>query len=270
VKPVKYVFVVLAFRTGRDIPAFVQSVASKFDSYRIVVVNSFFSQQSLEEIAEIAKENDCDFIPIENKGYGYGNNVGIKYAQEHYDYEYLIVANADIEIQKADLSCLDPDVVNAPLIRTMTGKKQNPYWACRNKLGEWLIFRGFKNHSRLCLIMGQGMNKVIRELMMFCFLHSKRQRSRVYAAHGSFLIFPKTILERISPVFDENMFLYYEEAFLARKLRQMGIGIVLQKGISILHFEDGSTKGSNLDLSPYARESFLYYYSTGSRSRSLR
>lgn len=259
-KKYKLIFVVLAFRTGQDIPGFIKSISSKIDDYRIIIVNSFYSEESLEEIHDIAVNHGCDFVPVDNKGYGYGNNKGIEYAQEHYDYDYLIVCNADIEIQKMDLAVLSPDKLNAPMITTITGKMQNPYWAHRNKLGEWLIYQGHRRRSRMSMILGQGINKLIREGFLFRFLHSNRQTANIYAAHGSFLIFPKQLIEQLQPVFDEKMFLYYEEAFLSNRLHRNNIGIVLHKGISILHYEDGSTKGSNLDLSHYASNSFLYYY----------
>ncbi len=259
-KKYKYVFIVLAFRTGRDIPGFIKTLSSKFDDYKVVVVNSYYNEESLAEIRDIAFENDCDFIPIENKGYGYGNNQGIKYALENYNFDYLIVCNADIEVQKWDVGELPSEKVSAPMITTINGKKQNPYWAKSNKFGDWLIYKGHKNQSRLFMFLGQGMNKLIREIYLLSFAKSRKRVSRIYAAHGSFLIFPRKIVDRIAPVFDENMFLYYEEAYLAKKLHRNNIEIELQKDISILHYEDGSTKGSNIDLSKHASQSYIYYY----------
>lgn len=267
-KKYKYIFVVLAFRTGQDIPGFINSLSTKIDDYKVIVVNSFFSEESLAEIREISEKNGCDFLPVPNKGYGFGNNKGIAYAELHYDYDYIIVCNADIEIQKFNAEALSPDKINAPIITTFNGKEQNPYWVHRNTIGEWLIYQGHKYQSRLCKIIGQGMNKLIREIFLFCFMRSKKKSTKIYAAHGSFIVFPKQLLEQLQPIFDENMFLYYEEAFLANMLHEKNIEITLQKEISILHHEDGSTKGSHLDTSPYKKKSYIYYYETYRRHLS--
>ena len=258
---VKCVFIILTYRTGQDIPGFVNSIPPEIrQNSRIIVVDSFFSEEAVASIKIIAEENGCDFLSVPNNGYGYGNNRGIEYANNHYDYEYAIVCNADIEIKQADFSLLSSEAVNAPMITTVNGKNQNPYFAVRNTFAEWLIYQGHVRQSRLFMILGQGMNKVIRELFLVLFRLSCRANSKIYAAHGSFLIFPRKVIDVIFPVFDEQMFLYYEEAYLANKLYKNKIDIVLHKAISILHYEDGSTKGSNIDLSPYSTKSYRYYY----------
>lgn len=48
----------------------------------------------------IAKKLGCSFINVENKGYGFGNNRGIEYANKYFDYEFLIVSDPNIIIKK--------------------------------------------------------------------------------------------------------------------------------------------------------------------------
>lgn len=39
---------------------------------------------------------------VENKGYSYGNNRGIEYCHNNYEYDYIIISNPDIIIKKFD------------------------------------------------------------------------------------------------------------------------------------------------------------------------
>ena len=257
----KFVFIILAFRTGNDIPSFLQSLSEKLkEPYKVIVVNSFYSDESLNEIRNVARVCNCDFIPIENKGYGYGNNRGIDFALAHYKFDFLVVCNADIELKSFKYGDLHVDKLNAPMITTITGKKQNPYFAIRNPLSAWLIYHGHKKKSKVLLLAGRGINKIIRETFLFIFNHSDKREAMIYAAHGSFLIFPCGLLKVLQPVFDENMFLFCEEDCLANKLYKMESGIVLHKDIAILHYEDGSTKGSNIDTSSFGSKSYIYFY----------
>lgn len=256
----KYVFVVLVYRTAEDIYDFANSLHRNIDDYKVIIVNSYMDKHSEHRIKEIATELDYDFFSIENKGYGYGNNRGVEYARNHYDYDYLIISNADVVIEKFDANGLPvSNAVVGPKLITIEGKHQNPYWAIENKTMEKMIYTGLSKKSRLNMVIAQGVNKIIREI----YLKFKKNVSiayKVYAVHGAFVIFTKDVIERIYPIYDENMFLYYEEAYLANRLKQMGIGRFYYSQIYVRHKEDGSTKGLNVNLNCHAVDSFVYYY----------
>lgn len=256
----KYVFVVLVYRVAEDLYDFANSLHRNIDEYKVIIVNSFLNKESESRIKEIATELDCDFFTIKNKGYGYGNNRGVEYAKNHYNYEYLIISNADVVIEKFDINGLpSSNAVVGPKLITIKGKHQNPYWAIENKPMEKLIYTGLSKKFRLNMVIAQGINKTIREVFLK-FTKNVSTAYKVYAVHGAFIIFTKDVVERIYPIYDENMFLYYEEAYLANRLKQMGVGRFYYPQICIRHKEDGSTKGLNTDLSCHAVDSFVYYY----------
>ena len=257
----KFIFVILTYRTGSDIPLFLDSINNNIDaSFKVIVVNSYYDEESLKEIELLAKNNDCDFLPIENKGYSYGNNYGIQYALSTYSFDYLVISNSDLVVNEFDESSLPNDGIVGPLITTAKGKKQNPYFAINNKISDWFIYKYYKNSQFVYLLIGQGLNKIIRELFLLLFSVSRINIKKVYALHGSFIIIPQSIIDELVPVFDDNMFLFYEEAYLGKKMNSLGMPCYLTKSISVTHFEDGSTKGSLIDLSPYYKESYLYYF----------
>ena len=75
-----YIAVILVYRNVEDLVECIDSIREKIYSCRIVVVNSYFDDESLNKIKTVAENKDCDFIGIENRGYGYGNNKGIEFA----------------------------------------------------------------------------------------------------------------------------------------------------------------------------------------------
>ena len=73
-------------------------------------------------------------------------------------------------------------------------------------------------------------------------------------------MFPKSVFEKLGLIYDENMFLFSEEAYLAHLFANANIKTVLTKYIEILHKEDGSMKLSKIDEDGEGRKSIIYYY----------
>ena len=122
-----FIFIVLVYRNTKDLKDF-------FDSYnlansKVIVVNSFYDKESESDFKKIAEANNADFLSVPNKGYGAGNNRGVDFALAHYDFKYLVISNADICIEKMDLSafCGFKEGIYAPSIHTLSGKQQNPH-----------------------------------------------------------------------------------------------------------------------------------------------
>lgn len=260
---VKYVFVILVYRNTDDIIELIKSIQAKVSDYKIIIVNSYYDNASLEAFEKIAQEYSCDFLNVENRGYGYGNNRGFELATQKYNFDFIILSNPDIEIEEFSDSTLDSlnDHLIGPQVTTSTGKSQNPYWATRNKLCEYLVYLGYKKRSRILFYTGVALNKLIRECYLKITQIIGKDTFRVYALHGSFIIFPKKVIKQISsPVYDENIFLFSEEADLAHKLRSKHIKSVATRAIKVHHKEDGSMGIAKIDERSEARKSVIYYY----------
>lgn len=263
---IKYAVIALVYRNSKDLPPFIDNARRMLESCRIVVVDSFYSEEASAEIRRIAELNGCDYLSVENRGYGAGNNTGISYALRTFAFDYLIVCNNDLTIDRFDDSDLTENAVYGPLITTLGGKHQNPLFAVRCKFSEKLLYRGFSTKDKMALLVGFGLNKVLRELNYFKFMHGRERTEEVHAIHGAFFVVPYALLERHfsdGRLFDENMFLYYEEAYMGVLLERMGIPVRITKDISITHFEDGSTRGLT-DYNPTDIEasSYRYFYET--------
>ena len=258
----KYIAVVLVYRNVVDLNECVKSMQKKITSLKIIVINAFYDNESMEAIRNVAEANNCIFINTENKGYSYGNNIGIGYAREHYSYDYIIISNPDIRIRQFDDSVIDKNMqygIVAPKIIAASGKHQNPMKASRSRLSEKLIYYGFKNNQKIVFLCGVAINKFNR---IICLNKHKYDQDPypIYAAHGSFVIITKDTIEKIYPVYDENMFLFAEEDVLAFKAEKAGIRIGQFDSIIIDHKEDGSMSLSNISTDGELKKSNMYYF----------
>lgn len=100
-----FVFIVQVYRNTEDLEDFFHSLG--VPNAKVIVVNSFYDEASESDFRKLTVQYAADFISVPNKGYGAGNNVGVKHAQKHYSFKYLIISNADIKIEKLNVAQLE-------------------------------------------------------------------------------------------------------------------------------------------------------------------
>lgn len=237
----KYIFVVLVYKNIEVLCDFFKTLTVK-DS-KVIVVNSYFDEESLKQCRIVAESNSADFIPIENKGFGYGNNVGTKYAMEHYEYDYLILSNSDIHVNVIEaLGKLEEDTaVIAPYTHLPEGKVQNPNIPWRINCLFELLKKAYDTDSRIRLAIPHIMTRLSREFFKVYKLITRKDFYRIYSCHGSFIIFTKKAVDRLYPFFDDRMFLYNEELYLAENCRIKNVPVYYCPQIDVLHLEGAST-----------------------------
>jgi GT2 family glycosyltransferase len=251
------VFVVLVYRNASDLAEFLESLKATCSfAYQVIVVNSYYDDASKDAISKIATDHQCVFLNVPNKGYGTGNNRGIEYARDHFDFTYLVISNPDIIVKQFPLEALknEKPTLYAPSINCKGGRKQNPAIYRDNHLADWLMYRGYKKNHVLVIYMGVIVNHLIRGL----FFHGKAKK--IFECHGSFVIFNRFALEALFPVYDENIFLFCEEADIAFKAQTKGVVSYYCPRVSVYHKEDGSMKISNVNVNKVSQESYAYVY----------
>lgn len=251
---VKYVFVILTYRNVKDLEECVLSIKSKVKDFGIIIVNSFFDETTNRQISVIADEYGCDFLSIPNRGYSFGNNEGIRLAEEKYNYSYLIISNPDISISLFDDANMKGDII-APKIVVASGKMQNPMHIKYNRLSDFLVYYGFKKGRRFFVFFGLGINKVVR-------LFSKiKGDMTIYAAHGSFVILSKDAIHKLNcKPFDDEMFLFAEEMVLAAKAKEKKLTTIYYPQIVIYHKEDGSMGFGDVSINSEMARGNIFYY----------
>lgn len=253
-----FIFVVLVYRNTEDLKEFFASL--NVANSRVVVVNSYYDEKSEKEFHKIAELNGADYISVPNKGYGAGNDRGVQYALAHYDFRYLVISNADITIIKMHRESLDskPIGIYAPSIRTLSGKQQNPHMPFYFSVIDRMKYSFFLKNDWNAIMFFCAINKVFRLLFLGLIRHING--GKVYSAHGAFVIIPKLVLDKIIPLYDENVFLFTEEENLAMNAKSHGIATYFVPEIEVRHKEDGSTSTISDKQREITRESFIAFY----------
>lgn len=259
-----FVFVVLAYRNSSDLEDFFQSLVDVEGTFKVIVVNSYYDDESLRRIKEVSMKYDAAFISAENKGYGTGNNIGIKYAIDNYEFRYITVCNPDILVNKFSAKDFEFDnSVIVPSVICGRGVDQNPFLSRRIALRDKLLYKGYISNSRICLFFATLVTRISKVLFILWKNIFNRNNSpvKVYAGHGSCLIFPYAVIKDHLPIFDENIFLFHEEQDIANRFRKENISFYYCPKIHIYHKEDGS-----MDMVPsrvmegHSKDSFIYVY----------
>ena len=256
----KYLVIILVYKNADDLQECIASFRAHVPNNKIIIVNAFFDDLSKQQIEQIAQENDCDFINIPNKGYSYGNNRGIDYAKEHYQFDYLIISNPDILITQFSTPIPQNVGALAPYIENLNGKSLNPLLAFNCKLSKYCIYQGFKHSCKSLLFLGMGINKIFKVIQRLLKHFQHQTDYPIYAAHGCFVVFPFTTVQKITPLYDENFFLFAEECVIADRLIQHHLQTIYTPQIKIIHKEGGSTKISSFSIHKEMAKANMYYY----------
>lgn len=254
----KIIFIVLVYGNYNDLKRFDASIPFNRDEYKIIVVDSFKDKKSTDIGKKISEEIDADFITVENKGYGSGNNAGIKYAQK-FNFDYLFISNPDVEIESLTLKDIGDNEIVGPKIITDSGKNQNPYYYKKEKIGFSLLKRYVKTNKQLWYYLYLINNKIAKTFQQR-IANKQVKKREVYALHGSFYGMKKETLTKLVPIFDEKMFLYAEEDHIAELAKSKNIKMIYDSNWVIYHHEDGSGSIKNSFKNKIIRKSLQVFF----------
>lgn len=259
VEEYKYIFIVLVYKNIDVLDGFYESI-SNIDSHKVIILDSYYSDEVRAKCRAIAASHESVFLEIPNIGYGAGNNAGIKYAREHYKYDFLIVSNSDIIVKQFDAveNFKGKECIIAPETVMLTGKCQNPsqinipfLYNTYYYLTKW----GYSKDIRFFITLSHALTRSMKILFyLYCGLFRVRT-AKIFAAHGSFFIMTAKAVEKLYPVFCDEMFLYNEETYLAFKSKTFGVPIYYCKDLMVNHLEGASCTGDHWKQWSYYKES---------------
>lgn len=256
------VFVVLVYKNITVLEDFFNTM-SLMQTFKVIVVNSYYDGYSLERCRKVAEVNDADFVDVPNKGYGAGNNIGCNYALSNYDFDFLAVSNSDIIIKNwKGLNVFSGrEVIIAPKTTMLTGKAQNPNIPFHSWLYDWCSTYAYTNNSPKFLTVAHIISRVSRDLYLSIVKIFKLKKIRIFSVHGSFFIISKAALIKITPIFNEKMFMYNEELYLAFRAKAYSVPVYYLPSVSVLHLEGASTNHSGFSWE-MNKQSYLEMIST--------
>lgn len=202
------------------------------DRLEIIVVDN--NSEEKEEMFSFLENKYRDKISLidsgKNGGYGYGNNIGIRSSQAN----KVIVMNPDVRfvfpILKQISEALNHDNVGMLGVDFVDGS--SPYY--------------FK----------RGHSSLFRELFAKYYIWKKKYDANEMYLSGSFLAFDKDAFVKAG-MFDENIFMYSEEADITNRMIQNGYNVIWCPNIKVLHLAHGRTFNPILDK--IRLESGAYY-----------
>ena len=201
----------------------------------VVVDNLSTTVGAFEKLKELENEKVYVIQSDKNGGYNYGNNFGIRFLEEKKEqYDYFVISNPDIDIEeKAIINSLEVLKENsdiAVVAPRMLNKDKNPI---RRSAWKLRTFGLDVIHSTRFL-----------EILFYKKLRSgeslekdyKNEKLEVEAISGAFFIIKNEILKEIG-LFDENVFLFYEEDILAKTLKDKNYKTISLNSESFIHYE---------------------------------
>lgn len=210
-----------------DVPT-TKLLLKNIETYKCIDVILVVDNNSTDNSFNMLKELETDRIRIvntmSNKGYGSAINFGARYLKK-LGIRWSFISNADIVIEDEKVLMQLIDDINdnrawiAPVIKEHNG-----------------ISRGFKVESPLDSILLSIPYFYRKFLPRINYDESYYNKDilPVESLSGCFFLLSLDVLEEVG-YFDENIFLYYEENILSRKIEKTNKQIVLDTRIFVFH-----------------------------------
>ncbi len=189
-----------------------------------------------------------------NGGYGFGHNVGIKNAPEC---EYYLILNPDIEIPNGTIEKLVEFMDSHPDIGLASPKVLNEDGSIQH-LNKRLptVFDLFARRFLPSFL--QNLSFIKRRMDYYIMLDKGYDAILdVPFISGCFMLFRKSALDKIGG-FDENFFMYLEDADISRRLNQVARSVYYPEATVIHRWTRGSHR--NLKLTWIHIKSMMYYF----------
>ncbi|MFT8841987.1 MAG: glycosyltransferase [Leuconostoc citreum] len=259
-----FVFVILHYQAFKETVSEVEHIINELvGEKRIVIVDNASPNGSGVKLKKhFVNDDNIDVIlNDENSGYAKGNNLGIAYALNRYNPNFIVLANNDIGFRQNDFCDLVRqsfkkqkfDLLGPDILVPETGIHQNP-----KKTDEYTVsqVREINQHSKKLLkqnVVNFAIRSNLKKIVSLRKLVLKaRQNNTVLnnieqdnvVLHGSLLIFSKQFFDKFDVPFDSGTFFYFETEILDKKMRTKNMLAKFDPHIVVYHHQNTSTRHS--------------------------
>lgn len=253
-------FVILHYKNAEETSSCINSILRMKNSHemRIVVVDNSPQHNS----GQIVKNKYWDISNVEvissekDTGFSRANNMGYQYIISHFELDFVVVTNNDIEFMQEDFrtrvekiyhqtgfGVLGPDI-----IRAGTGGHQSPI-DLRLRTKEEAEATIKKNKAALKFF---NILFPILSLLVNCMDRNKdnslsinyEKRYEKVVLQGACLIFSKKFIECCEKAFYPETDFFYEEYILAYRCEKLGLRMLYHPTIKVRHEGGAATKQS--------------------------
>ena len=195
----------------------------------VLIVDNNSTDNSFEKLQNIKADKIKTIKAPRNGGYGYGNNFGITYLLKKNRPDYILIMNPDTEIKDKTIGVLrlflekNPEyVIVAPYMVDPKGKKQyNSAFYIPTKI-EFIL-----SISIFCSKFTKSHNFKESDSL-------KNNYSQVDAVSGSLFLVNAEKMKKYG-MYDEGLFLYFEELTLGIKLKKAGLKTAIITNEKFIH-----------------------------------
>ena len=266
----KVAVIIVNYNDAEQTVLYVNKIKEYKNIQKIVVVDNLSTKTDSMNVLRKIEDDKVNIIQSgKNGGYSYGNNFGVKYLESFDEkFDYIIISNADIEIDENAIDkCLqvlenDKNVgIIAPRMYNSLNKPiRRSSWKIRTfaldiihstRLLELIFYKKLRN--------GEYSNKEYEKVLL-----------EVEAISGAFFVIRYDLLKKVNYL-DENVFLFYEEDILAKKIKENGYKIISRNDVKFIHYES-KTIGKTLNYYNKIKQLYkskLYYHKTYNNITSL-
>ncbi len=194
------------------------------DALEVIVVDNSPNDNKLDDNVKLKYPNIV-LIKNNNRGFGQGNNVGVRESKG----KYLFFLNPDTILVEPILSYAYDRLEKDSSIAM---------------LGFQLVdINRKKNHSFFPMISIGVFGTVIYKTMVFLGIYF----DRIMFISGANMFMPKNIFHEIG-MFDENIFMYGEEQDLTHRIHNISKKTSFCRSKNIIHLEGGTNEGAEVSL----------------------
>lgn len=229
----------------------------------ILIVDNNSKEEEKKQLLELASKNIEIIYNDENRGYSEGINVGAKRLIEKYKKCNIIVSNSDVVIvSEEDLKVLikELNMENVGLV------------------GPQILELGHINRGMKCVSPLLDLFKdmpIIKNFMSdrkyyYDDRHYESDVSEVDVISSCFFLIDSETLQKIN-FMDNQVFLYYEDYILCKKVRNLHLSIKIVNSVRIKHLYSATVDKiiKNYDKFKLFKESQLYYHLTYNNASSF-
>ncbi|PPK45280.1 glycosyltransferase [Clostridium algidicarnis] len=230
------------------------------EDFFVVIVDNLSPNNSYEKMDNYISENrfkyDIFLLKTDkNGGYSYGNNVGIKKAEE-LKADYILIMNNDIVIEDYNVINKLADYLNENRSVAMVGpgiiqkKSMIELPLISKRVTPFVDI--VKNVLYPCNII---LYKILRKR-----IQKHKEPIKVYSLSGCCFMIRTTSLKQVN-YFDDKLFLYGEELILGEKLYKNNFGVYFIPTLNVVHNHSITIKSiyDSKKISAMKQESYKYY-----------
>ena len=214
----------------------------------IVVVDSGSTDDSLKDLK---KNKDITVIESANLGYSHALNAGSKYLVNKYNDVNIILSNSDISIK------------DEKVIEELNKMIDDTTKVCMPAINEnGTIKYGWRNRHKYIDLLNNVpfINRLYRDKLINYKKDYYKDIVNVDCIYGCFFMVDGITLKDIG-YFDENVFLYFEEDILAKKLKKKKLLSKCNCNIFVYHMHNATIGNNVSNLNKYkihAKSKFYY------------